>query len=271
MSEKLSVVTVTYNSEKQIGALLDSLYQEKGTVPIEVIVVDNNSKDNSLAVAKNHKIKPVTKQMGTNAGFSAAVNQGIKMAKGEYFLLLNPDTVVVKGTLKKLLDFARDTSPLGAVAPRLLNPDGKPQASVFRFPTIWNAIKKDFFNCQNCFGKYLPDNRIQKVDVAVMAAFLIPKAAYEIVGGLDEKYFMYYEDFEFCRGLRKRNLPLYYFPAARVRHVHGASGHFVSHMESPLFASAKLYYGTFYSNILNLILWVGHKWQVILRRKRCRD
>ncbi len=271
MQKELSIIIVTFNSAKQIGRLLDSIYKEKNKINLEVIVIDNQSTDDSALIARGHKIKPRFVQMETNAGFSIAVNRGLKEARGDFFLILNPDTVVVPGTLRKLLAFAKDTSPLGAVAPRLLDPSGKPQASVFKFPTITNAIKKDFFNCQNCFGKYLPDNRIQKVDVAVMAAFLIPRTTYDDIGDLDERYFLYYEDVEYCRRLKKAGLPVYYLPSAKIKHVHGASGKFVFHLKSPLLASSKLYYGPLYSTVLNLVLWIGHKWQVILRGKRFRD
>ncbi len=267
----LSIIIVTYNSEKQITPLLDSIYREKGSLSLETIVVDNLSADDSFTIAKTHRLKPKMIQTGYNAGFPAAVNRGIKISSGPYLLLLNPDTVVMRNTLQRLLEFAKKTDPLGAVAPRLLNPDGKPQASVFRFPSIMNAIRQNFGYCKNCFGKYLPDNHPQKIEVAVMAAFLIPRTTIDLIGGLDEKYFMYYEDFEFCRQLIRHGLPLYYLPSAKVRHFHGASGHFGSHQESPLLASAKLYHGEFYSDILNLILWIGHKWQVLLRRKRFRD
>ena len=267
----LSIITVTYNSGKQIGHLLDSIYKEKNKISLEVIVIDNNSADNSSPIARGHKIKPHFIQMETNAGFSASINRGINLAKGDYFLLLNPDTVVVPGALKKLLDFAKDTSPLGAVVPGLLNPDGRPQPSVSMFPTIANALRRDFLGCKKCFGKYLPDNRIQKVDVAVMAAFLVSRATITDVGSLDERFFLYYEDVEFCRRLKAAKLPIYYLPTAKIKHVHGASGHFVFHLKSPLLASAKLYYGEFYSEVLNLILWVGHKWQVILRGHKFRD
>jgi hypothetical protein len=267
----LSIIIVTYNSEKQIGLLLNSIHKDSLNISLEVIVVDNQSSDNSLLVAQGHKIKPLCLQTGSNTGYSVAVNKGLKNAKGNYFLILNPDTMVQKGTLKKLLDFAKNTSPLGAVAPRLLNPDGKPQASVFKFPTIWNAVKKNFLNCQNCFGKYLPDNRVQKVEAAVMAAFMISRSTLDTVGGLNEKYFLYYEDVEYCRRLRELKLPVYYLPSAKIKHVHGASGNFSSHHQSPLLASSRLYYGEFYSNVLNLVLWIGHKWQVILRGHKFHD
>lgn len=263
MKPELSIIIVTYNSEKQIGSLLDSIYRDRGKINLEVIVIDNQSADNSLLVAKNHKINPICIQMGSNSGFPTAVNKGIKIATGDYYFLLNPDTILTKGCLTKLLEFAKDTDPLGAVAPRLLYPDGKPQASVFKFPNITNAISYYFLNSSTSFNKYLPDNRTQIVEVAMMAAFLIPKLAVDIVGGLDEKFFMYYEDIEFCRRLSRAGLPVYYYPTAKVKHIHGASGHFKSHAQSPLLASARLYHGTFYSNVLNFILWAGQKWQKI--------
>lgn len=264
----LSIIIVTYNSEKQIGLLLDSIYKDKENINLEVIIVDNQSSDNSLLVAGDHKVKPFCFQTGSNAGFSIAVNKGLKNAKGEFFFILNPDTVILKGSLKKLLNFAKNTSPLGAVAPRLLNPDGKPQASVIKFPTIINAIKSYFFNCQNCFNKYLPGNNLQTVEVAVMAAFLIPKSTYGIVGGLDEKFFLYYEDIEYCRRLHKNKLPVFYLPSAKIKHVHGASGHFKSHLGSPLLSSARLYHGVYYSIVLNFILWLGQKWQKFTKKRK---
>lgn len=264
----LSIITPTYNSEKNIGALLDSIYKERTKLSLEVIIIDNQSADASVEAAKRHKIKPTVIRMDTNAGFSAAVNRGLSLATGEYYLLLNPDTVVLPGALKKLLDFAKDTDPLGAVVPRLLNPDGKPQPSVYKFPTIANAIKHYFFGCSTCFNKYLPDNRTQKVEVAVMAAFLVPRTTISDVGGLDERFFLYYEDVEFCHRLKEHDLPIYYYPAAKIKHVHGASGHFKTHLTSPLLASARLYHGVFYSDVLNLILLIGQKWQRLTNKRK---
>lgn len=267
----LSIIIVTYNSENQVGQLLDSIKKEQKSISLEVVVVDNNSSDKSPSIVSNHRVVSSFIQMKSNLGFSIAVNQGIKKTNGNYILLLNPDTIVLRGALERLLDFAKDTSPLGAVAPRLLNLNREPQASVFKFPTISNAIRHYFGNCRECFGKYLPSNKIQKVDVAVMAAFLIPKSTIEEIGGLNEKFFLYYEDIEFCRRLQSAKLPVYYLPAAKIKHIHGASGHFKTHLHSPLLTSARLYHGVLYSNILNLVLYFGQKWQVILKRRQLHD
>lgn len=270
MTVNVSIITVTYNSEKQIGRLLDSLAKSKDGLTKEIIIVDNASQDNTVKLVSSHKSKPLLIKSTTNSGFSKAVNLGIKKSTGNFIFLLNPDTELVGNSLANLVNFARSTSPLGAVAPRLLNPNGKPQPSVSKFPTIINAIMHDFLGNKNSFGKYLPSST-QKVDVAVMAAFLIPRSTIDTVGLLDERFFLYYEDIEYCRRLKQNKLPVYYYPNSKVKHVHGASGNFVNHLKSPLLTSAQIYYGNTYSKLLNLTLWIGHKWQVILRRKRFRD
>ena len=271
MKPELSIITVGFRSEKTMGPFLDSIQKNRDGIKKEIIVVDNYPADKGATVAEKHSTKPTVIRNTENVGFSIAINQGIKVSKGKYILIINPDTRIIGSALKKLLDFAKSTSKLGAVAPRLLNYNGKIQPSCFKFPTIWNAIKYNFFGCKTCFKKYNPGDKITTVDVAVMAAFLVPKATLDYVGGLDERYFLYYEDVEFCRRLHKFGLPVYYLPEAKVKHAHGVSGNFTMHLKSPLLASAKLYYGPVYFAILNAVLWIGHKWQVILRGKRFRD
>ena len=267
----VSIIIVSYNSSKHLPGLLTSIQRSKDGLKKEVIIVDNASSDGSAKVAKKHPIKPKVLESKENQGFSKGVNMGLEVSTGQYILLLNPDTRVIGEAIKTLHAFAANTTPLGAVAPRLLDLNGRPQASVFKFPTILNSIKKNFLNCQNCFGKYLPKQTLAKVDVAIMAAFMMPRSTIQTVGKLDERFFLYYEDIEFCRRLNQHRLPIYYYAKAKIKHAHGASGNFTDHLSSPLLASSKIYYGSFYSKALNLSLWVGHKWQVILRRKRFRD
>lgn len=199
----ISIVTVTYNSAETVKVLLDSIKKSPDKLNKQVIVIDNQSPDNSFAVAKNHPLKPEVTQMPVNIGFPKAVNQGLDKARGKYILLINPDTKIIGAALTKLYQFAQNNPRLGALAPQLVNPDGKSQASVFHFPTITNAVRKYFFNCPDCFGKYQPANTTQNVDGAVMAALLVPRAVFNQVGFLDERFFMYYEDIEFCRRLKK--------------------------------------------------------------------
>jgi len=267
----LSIILVTYKSEDNIIPLLDSLKESSGGYTFEVIVVDNYPLDRSANLAKQHTLKPIVLTNKENLGFAKAVNLGIKKASGEYILLLNPDTKPVGKAIKYLVDFALAHPEMGAVAPTLLDYSGKIQPSCSKFPTILNAVKHDFFGCKRCFNSYYPGQSITKVEVAVMAAFLIPKGVIKKIGALDERFFLYFEDIEYCRRLRDNGYPVYFYPKPKVKHIRGASGGFTSHLKSPLLASAKTYYGSFYSAMLNTVLWIGHKWQVIIRRKKFRD
>lgn len=262
----LSLVIVTYNSADNVGKLLDSIKKSPDKLKKEVIVVDNASSDSSVKMIEQHTLKVKLIKSKQNLGFSKAVNLAIKESRGRFVMLINPDTALVGNCLNTLVKFAEKTSPLGAVAPRLLDFDGKPQASVFRFPTISNAIRRYFFNQKQRYNKYLP-HRLQKVEIAIMAAFLVPRLTLEKVGLLDERFFLYYEDVEFCKRLNKYHLPIYYLPAARVKHVSGASGHFKSHHQSPLLKSAQIYHGQLYSKLLNATLWLGQKYQRLWGKK----
>ena len=267
MKYDISIITILYKSEEHIVPLLSSINKSKDGLNKQVIIIDNYGQDKSAQIAKNHLLKPIVLEPGQNLGFARAVNLGLKKAKGEYVFLINPDTTMVGDSLKYLYDFAVNTKPLGAVAPRLIFPNNKAQPSVMKFPTIWNAFKHYFLGCKNSFGKYLPKGQIEKVEVAVMAAFLIPSKIIKEMGGLNERFFLYYEDVEFCLRLKKAKLPIYYLSKAKVRHVHGASANFTSHLKSPLAKSAVIYHGKIGSFFLNSVLWLGQKWYKFILRK----
>lgn len=261
----VSIITILYRSEKHIGPLLDSIKKGKGELEIEVVVVDNYGQDKALEIAAKHSLKPKTFQAKTNQGFAKGVNQGLKHSRGRHIFLINPDCRLVGNCLPKLVEFADKQESIGAVAPKLVFPDGKAQPSVMNLPSIWNAFREYFLGVKGGFNKYLP-KKISTVEIAVMAAFLIPAKVIKQIGKLDERFFLYYEDIEFCQRLKKAGLPIFYLPQIKVKHVHGASGNFKSHLSSPLAQSAKIYHGNLYSNLLNLTLFLGQKWQKLLKR-----
>lgn len=267
MQIDLSIITVGYRSEDTITPFLDSIQKSKDGLNKEVILVDNYPTDRCVELARKHSLKPTVLINTENVGFSKAINKGFKESKGKYILIINPDTRIKGNALRLLFDFAEKHPILGAVAPKLLYNDGKIQPSAYMFPTIFNAIKHYFFGCKNCFNKYYPGNKTTQVDIAVMAAFLVPRITFNQVGGLDERFFLYYEDIEYCRRLKKFNLPVYYYPKAQVMHAHGASGNFTSHLSSPLAKSAKIYHGALGSALLNFVLRVGQRWQKIIQKK----
>jgi len=265
MKPDVSVIIVTYRSEKHIKPLLDSLKKGGGKLNLQTIIVDNYGQDNALKIAKDHSLKPAVFQSSTNQGFARGVNQALKHVQGKYVFLINPDCRLVGNCLKTLFDYAEKNTSLGIVVPRLVFPDGKIQPSVMNFPSIWNAFKEYFLGVKYSFNKYVPKG-VVSVEVAVMAAMLIPKQVIDQVGELEKKYFLYYEDLDFCRRLKKAKLPIYYLPQAKVKHAHGASGNFKSHLSSPLAKSAQIYHGVLYSHLLNLTLYLGQKWQKLLAK-----
>ncbi|HSV94392.1 MAG TPA: glycosyltransferase family 2 protein [Spirochaetia bacterium] len=265
MQIDLSIIVVGYKSEDTIVPFLDSIQKSRDGLNKEVIVVDNYPADRCVELARKHPLKPKVLVNTENVGLSKAVNWAIRESSGKYILQINPDTRIKGKALQLLVEFAKAHPNLGAVVPKLLYNDGKIQPSCYKFPTILNAIKYYFLGCKNCFNKYYPGNKTTKVEIAVMAAFLIPRTTINQVGGLDERFFLYYEDIEYCHRLHKFGLPVYYYPKAQVMHAHGASGHFTSHLSSPLAKSAEIYHGKLGSDILNTVLWAGQKWQKLTR------
>lgn len=263
----ITIITVGYKSESTILPFLDSIQKNRDNISKEIIVVDNYPGDKGADRAQRHPLKPTVIRNTENVGFSKAINQGIKISHGEFILIINPDTRIIGSALKYLLEFVRQTPKLGAVAPRLLNNDGNIQPSCFKFPTIQNAIRHYFLGQKEYFNKYNPGNDTTPVEVAVMAAFLVPKSVLDYIGGLDERFFLYYEDVEFCHRLYQHQLPVYYLPKAKVQHAHGVSGNFTSHLKSPLAKSAQIYHGAIGSFFLNLTLRMGQKWQKLIKRK----
>ena len=267
----VSIIIVSYNTKKLTLQAVESAIGVDKSIKKEIIVVDNGSDDGSVETLRklktDNKIKFIKNL--SNLGFSKANNQGIKIAKGKYIFLLNSDTKVKEEALNSLVKFAQITPDAGVVAAKLLNPDGSIQASCFRFPTLKNAILEYWFGKKGLFDKYAPyGKKPTTVDASVAAAFLITPKALADVGRLDERYFFYMEDIDYCRQVWRSGLKVYYLPSAEVYHYHGASGkHLADDVNQwrRLIPSSKIYHGVFKHYLLTLILWMGQKWQKFLR------
>jgi hypothetical protein len=269
---KLSIIIVNFNTKDLTKACIESVMNEGSSLDFEVVVVDNNSKDGSIDELKKlwRKYKNLKLiENKENLGFSKANNQGARAASGEYILLLNSDTVVKRFSFKKLIAFAEKKEDAGVVGARLLNPDGSLQDSCFHFPTIKNAIREYWLGQKGLFEKYAPKgNRPVEVEALVGAAFLITPKALQEVGLLDERYFMYFEDVDYCRRVWEKGLKVYYLPEARVLHYHGESGKKLADSANQwrrLIPSSKIYHGTMKHYVLTIILWLGQKWQKLVK------
>jgi len=238
---------------------------ETGNWKLETIVIDNTSSDGSPEMIKKEfsQVKFIANKK--NQGFAKANNQGLKIAKGDYLLLLNSDTEVRPGTLQKLEEFAQNRPQAGVVGAKLLNPDGSIQPSVYHFPTIWRAIKEYWFGLKGSYEKYAP--MIEKevgVEAVTGAAMLIPRGTIEKIGYLDERYFMYFEDLDYCRRVRRAGLKVFYLPTAEILHCHGQSAVKAGPKAYQyLLQSSKIYNGRLKYNLLTLIIGFGQKWQKI--------
>jgi len=270
---ELSIIIVSFNTKKLTLDAIASVYQEGSDLSYEIIVVDNGSKDGSVEAlrqsAKKYKNFLLIENK-RNLGFAKANNQGIKKANGEYIFLLNSDTVVKKDALGKLLDYAKKTPDAGVVGARLLNKDGSLQEGCFHFPTIGRAISEYWLGQKGNFEQFAPKGALPvTVDAVVGAAFLITPKAVKKVGLLDERYFFYFDDIDYCRRVWKEGLKVYYYPKAEIIHLVGASGRTIADPANQwrrLIPSSKIYHGTLKHYLLTFILWLGQKWEKIFKK-----
>lgn len=270
---ELSIVIVNLNTKDLTVGCIRSIEREAKDIKFEVLLTDNGSTDGSVEAFKKIKTEEFWKNRftlilnKTNMGYAKANNQGIRRAKGKYILLLNNDTVVHKDALQNLVKFAEKTPDAGVVGSRLLNIDGTLQSSCFRFPTITNAIKEYWLGQKGLFEKFAPkgDDPVT-IDSVVGAVFLITPEAKKRVGILDERYFAYFEDIDYCRQVWKKGLKVYYLPTSVITHYHGATFKKLadeSQRWKKLIPSSKVYHGPIKHYIINAILWLGQKWQKI--------
>jgi GT2 family glycosyltransferase len=269
----LSIVIVNYNTKKLIVQCIESIIKTKGNLEFEIIVVDNASSDGSFQELENLQKKLSNLRLienKRNLGFAKANNIGIKTSKGKYILLLNSDTKVKRGSLQKLVGFAKKTQDAGVVAPRLYNPNNSIQASCFNFPDIQKAIAQYWLGKKGLLDKFYPKSEKPVcVDAVVGAAFLITPHARKRVGLLDERYFMYFEDIDYCRKVWRAGLKVYYLPQAGVIHHHGQSGKKIGETQRMrLVKSSISYHGVFRHTVINLIIRLGQKWQRLLKNQK---
>ena len=262
----LSIVIVCMNTKKLVLDCIDSIFDEGSKIKWEIMVVDNGAIDGTQPAIK--KLQTIMKNLflienKQNLGYSRANNQGMEKAQGEYIILLNSDTIVKKGALGKLMKFAQKTKNAGVIGPKLLNIDGSLQPSCFHFPTIRNAICEYWLGEKGLFEKYAPEGKKPAtVDALVGAAFLITPKALKKVGLLDERYFAYFEDIDYCRQVWKNGMKVYYYPEAEIIHYHGAT---FKKMAQPkdrwkkLIPSSKIYHGFIKHYLLFGIMWTGQK------------
>ncbi|MBP1991130.1 glycosyltransferase family 2 protein [Paenibacillus eucommiae] len=229
----LSILIVNYNTQELTLACLHSIYNSNTEYSYEIILIDNASKDDSVTEFK--KQFPAAKIIANNenVGFAKANNQGMRAAEGRYVLLLNSDTVIKPDTLDIMLRFMDDHPNIGASGCKLVLPDGTLDKACKRgFPTP-SASFYYAFGFSKLFPRnprfnqyqlgYLDPDQEYPVDCLVGAFMLVRREAIDQVGMLDEEFFMYGEDIDWCYRIKQNGWGIYYYPRTSIVHHKGAS------------------------------------------------
>jgi N-acetylglucosaminyl-diphospho-decaprenol L-rhamnosyltransferase len=224
---RLAIIIVSYNTRPDLEACLASLSEHPPAIQHEIVVVDNQSSDGSVGAARAAGVRLV--EMGRNAGFSAANNAGIRASSGDLLLLLNSDTLVPAGAVDTLIDRLERTQATVA-GPRIVDGGGRPEISFGRMITPLNEWRQKRLMRQYERGVGGAVNRVERetrveqfVDWVTGACLLVRRAEAEAVGLLDERFFLYTEDVDFCASIRARGGRVLFTPAAAITHLRGRS------------------------------------------------
>jgi len=243
---ELSVVIVSYNVKEFLEQALVSVGKALAGIASEVIVVDNASADGSLTLLRERFPGVRVICNSENRGFACASNQGIRAATGNFVALLNPDTIVQEDTFVAIMTFFQEHQRAGMVGCKVLNPDGSLQLACRRsFPTPWVAFTRlsglsHLFAKSHLFGKYNltyrdPDE-ICEVDAISGSFMMVRRETFDEVGLLDESFFMYGEDLDWCYRIGKQGWKVLYYPGTQIVHFKGESS------KKAQFDSFKMFY-----------------------------
>jgi GT2 family glycosyltransferase len=277
----LSVVTVSYNTRELVRGCLASVFATLGSaLRFEVIVVDNASSDGSVPMIRGSFPAVHVLANSENVGFAAGSNQGIRESSGRYVVLLNPDTVAMDGALVEMVRLMEQRNEVGAVGPSLLFPDGSLQHSAFTFPTL-PMIFLDFFPLNHRFVNSRLNGRYPRawcregepfdIDHPLGAALMVRRSVVDEVGLLDEGFFMYCEEIDWCMRIKRAGWTILCCPAANIVHYVGQStGQFREDMYVELHRSRyrlyKKHYNPSFRRMARCLVSMGIAWKGVEAR-----
>lgn len=247
----LSIISVNWNTKDLILKCIDSVLQYSPRFAFEMIVVDNASSDGSaMALSQQSEFSGQVKviKSETNLGFGKACNLAYANSSGEYVLFLNPDAAVQTGTLENLVNYLSEHADVGIVGPKILNPDGSPQASVRRFPDLWSSLLifmglHRIIRPKNYYRDDFDYQKEAEVDQVMGAALLTKRSVIERLGLFDEHFWIWYEEVDFCKRVKAAGHKVVYYPGALITHHIGRSFAQVSMYErKKMLARSLLYY-----------------------------
>ena len=266
----LSVVILSYNVRSFLELCLHSVKAATSTIDVEIIVVDNNSSDDSCEMVKQLFPDVILIENKENFGFSKGNNQGVAVAKGEYICILNPDTVVPEDAFLQLLDFSNSKNNLGIVGCKLIDGSGKflPE-SKRNIPVVKVALQKIRGNSTNYYANHVQENEVSKVDILVGAFMFMKRDIYNKLNGFDEDYFMYGEDIDLSYKAVKAGLDNYYYGTTTIIHYKGESTLKDKFYAKRFYGAMQIFYKKhFKSNfVFDVFVWFGIKLAFLFRIK----
>ncbi len=231
--KEISIIIVNFNVKEFLEQSLSSVKKAVEGIESEIFVVDNASTDGSAEFIRMKFPDVKLIENSENRGFSSANNQALRQAQGKYLVLLNPDTVVQEDTFSTIRDFLKDHPDCGMVGCKILNPDGSLQLACRRsFPTLWVGVTRitglsRLFPKSRWFGRYnltyLDPDEMYEVEAISGSFMAIRRDVIEQIGYLDEAFFMYGEDLDWCYRIREAGWKIYYFPKTKIIHFKGES------------------------------------------------
>lgn len=267
----LSICIVNWNTRDLLIQCLTSVVQGTEGVDYETVIVDNASTDGSVLALQEGfpQVKLIVNS--SNLGFAKAANQAIMESKGRYVLLLNPDTRPLDNAIGKMIRFMEERPEAGAMGPRLVLPDGRPQPYSFGCdPTLGYLLRRGL-NLLLRKG-YLHDwgtDEVQEVDWLSGASLMLRRRALEETGLLDENFFLYFEDNDLCLRLRQKGWKVYFNPMVQVVHLGGESLVKNEPARAEYYYSLLYFYSKHYDKLKMAILFISlplYRWLVRLRR-----
>lgn len=249
---KLSIIIVHYKVKNELFGCIKSIQKAKSKIPYEIIIVDNDEK--KIIEHELKKIFPEVKYIKAlgNIGFGAGNNLGASYAKGDFLFFLNPDTEIYSKVIDILVDFLQKNPNTAIVAPIFTDRNNKPYdlqgakrltplRAIFTLSFIHrllpnNSIAKDYL--LSSWNK----TKLKEVDVVPGTGFVIRTNIFEEIGGFDEKFFLYFEEFDICSRVKELGYKIYILPNARVKHIWEASTKKATFDVKKIFVQSRFYY-----------------------------
>ncbi len=226
---KLSIIILNYKSAGLVRQCIRGIFESAPKLTYEIIVVDNSSADGLLGWIKENYPQVKGISLPDNKGYAAGNNVGIKKAIGEYILVLNPDITILPGKIEKLVDFMEKHSKCGLAGPRLVNPNGQLQYSAYKFPSFWLPIfRRTILGNIPALASWLKSYQMMEwdhkdsrpVDWLLGACLIVRRQAIKEVGLMDERFFLYVEDTDWCRRFWAKGWEVWYVAEVELVHYH---------------------------------------------------